>query len=66
MADSTTSRGGSDRLRINMHQGWEVDYWTRKLGVSREELAKAIEIAGDRAHDVADYLADEGRPATTE
>ena len=66
MADSTTSRGGSDRLRINMHQGWEVDYWTRKLGVSREELAKAIEITGDRAHDVADYLSNEGRPATTE
>lgn len=66
MADTLSARGGSDRLRINMHQSWEVDYWTRKLGVSREELAKAIEASSDRAHDVADYLSEHGRPATSE
>ena len=66
MSDNRDTRGGSDRLRIDLHESWEVDYWTRKLGVSREELAKAVEVAGDRAHDVADYLARYGTPATSE
>ncbi len=66
MSDKRASGGEPDRQRIDLREGREVDYWTRKLGVSREELAKAVEIAGDRAHDVADYLAQQGPPATSE
>jgi hypothetical protein len=59
-----TSSGPGER--IDMRKSADVDHWTRKLGVSREELAKAIESAGDRAQDVARYLAEHGPPATTE
>jgi hypothetical protein len=40
----------SDRSKINMHQDYEVKYWTKHLGVTREDLvhkvgnsAKAVE-----------------------
>ncbi|MEW6704725.1 MAG: DUF3606 domain-containing protein [Pseudomonadota bacterium] len=56
----------AEALRIDLQQGWEAEYWTRKLGVSREELAKVIESAGDRVQQVADYLAEHGAPATSE
>jgi hypothetical protein len=31
---------------IYLHEGWEVAYWTRELGVSREQLLKAVQEAG--------------------
>jgi hypothetical protein len=66
MSDPRIHRPDHDRLRIDLRAGWELDYWTRKLGVSREELAKAVEIVGDRAQEVADYIAQQGAPATSE
>ena len=31
---------------IYLHEGWEVAYWTRELGVSREQLLRAVQEAG--------------------
>jgi hypothetical protein len=52
--------------RIDIRKSADVEYWTQHLGISREELAKAIESAGDRADEVSRYLAENGPPATTE
>ena len=38
MADSLEQRGHQDRSRINVNEDWEVDYWTRKLGLTEDEL----------------------------
>jgi hypothetical protein len=65
MQDKPPSGSGPEE-RIDMRKSADVDRWTRQLGVSREELAKVIESAGDRAQDVARYLAENGPPATTE
>ncbi len=35
-----------DRSRIDPHEPWEVDYWTRELGVSPEQLIEAISLVG--------------------
>jgi len=66
MPDSLYARDGVQPLRIDLNQGWEMEFWTRKLGVSREDLAKVVESAGDNAQEVADYLAENGAPATSE
>jgi hypothetical protein len=66
MADDPQAQQRSGDSRINLRDGADVDHWTRKLGVSAEELAKVVEVAGDRASDVEQYLAQEGRPATSE
>jgi hypothetical protein len=49
MADDTTKRGWQDRSRINMSEDYEVRHWTKALGVSKEELARAIAKVGDTA-----------------
>jgi hypothetical protein len=66
MPETAYDRPDIRPLRIDLQQSWEADYWTRKLGVSLEELSKAVESAGDGAQAVADYLAENGAPATTE
>jgi hypothetical protein len=37
MADNLTNRVQPDRSKINMSEGHEIKYWTRALGVSRED-----------------------------
>lgn len=57
MNSNTHNRGGgSDRLRINFNEDYEVSHWTRKFGISREVLKNAIDEVGDHAHDIDEYL----------
>jgi hypothetical protein len=56
MADDLQNRHGQDRDRINLNEKWEVAYWTKELGVSEEELARAVREAGDRVNAVRQHL----------
>jgi ribonuclease PH len=56
VADNVKDRGAQDRSRIAMGQEHEVAYWTKKFRVSREQLAEAIDAAGNSAQAVADFL----------
>lgn len=47
--DNLTKRDQPDRSKINMHEDYEVKYWTKALGVSREELQKAVDKVGNAA-----------------
>jgi hypothetical protein len=38
-----------DRSRININEDYEVRHWTKTLGVTREDLARAIEKVGPTA-----------------
>ena len=50
MADNRKNRGGRDRSRVAGGQGYELGYFARKHGISREEAKKLIERVGnDRA-----------------
>lgn len=46
MADNLQSAGPQDRSRINVHEEWEVRYWTQELGVSKEKLAEIVKEVG--------------------
>ena len=59
MADDRTLRGQQDRQRINMSEDYEVDYWTKKWGVSREQLAEAVRKVGPMSASVAKLLGKE-------
>ena len=41
-----------DRQRINVHEDYEVQYWTKALGVTKERLEQLVKEHGDRAYDV--------------
>jgi hypothetical protein len=51
MADDKTKKA-DDRRRIDVHETYELGYWSRKFGVSREQLAEAVQKAGPMAADV--------------
>jgi hypothetical protein len=46
-----------DRSKINMHEEHEVKYWTKHLGVSKEQLQKAVDKVGNGAATVKKELA---------
>ena len=56
MSDDKTRRGEPDRSLINMREDYEVKYWTRHLGVSRDELQSAVEKVGNSAAAVRKQL----------
>ncbi|TGX49178.1 DUF3606 domain-containing protein [Sphingomonas gei] len=56
MADDKTLRSPQDSSRIALGEDYEVEYWTNKFGVSRDELADAVKAVGNGADAVGDYL----------
>jgi predicted RNA-binding protein YlqC (UPF0109 family) len=56
MADDLSDRGQQDRSRINMNEKWEVQYWTRELGVSEDELRQIIQKSGNSVTAVRQQL----------
>ena len=50
MVDDRSNRGGRDRSRVAGGQGYELGYFARKHGISREQAKGLIErIGNDRA-----------------
>jgi len=56
MSDNKQDRGQQDRSRINVHEDYEVRHWTQALGVSKEELEKAVKAVGPSVSAVREHL----------
>ena len=56
MADDKTKVGGQDRARINVNEDYEVRDWCKSLGVTEDELRKAVAAVGDQASKVREHL----------
>jgi hypothetical protein len=56
MSDDKSTRGPADASRINVHEDYELRYWSQKFGVSAEELKAAVKSAGVMAKDVEAQL----------
>jgi len=56
MSDDKSKRGSPDRDRIDINDPDEVRNWTKSLGVTKEELQRAVEAVGTTAGKVYDYL----------
>ena len=56
MADDLKNRGAADRSRVNVHEDYEVRYWTEKWSVSKEQLVAAVKKAGVSVDAVAREL----------
>jgi hypothetical protein len=55
--DDLKKTGFQDRGKINMHEAHEVHYWTKHLGISRDQLQKAVDKVGNGAAAVKKELA---------
>ena len=51
-----TKRDYRDRDRINVHEDYELQYWTKELGVTPEKLKQTVEKVGVMATDVRKAL----------
>ena len=56
MADDKSRPGRPDRDRINVNEEYELRDWSKSLGVSPEELKRAVAEVGDRADAVRQHL----------
>lgn len=56
MSDDKTLRGPQDRTRIAMIEDYEVEYWTKRFGVSRDKLQAAVDAVGNSADAVERHL----------
>jgi Protein of unknown function (DUF3606) len=56
MSDDKSKRGPADAQRINIHEDYEVLYWTTVLEVSEEKLKETVKRVGVMAKDVREAL----------
>lgn len=56
MVDTTQVRDVQDRTRINVGHEHELAYWSKRFGVTRDELRSAVEAAGPLAVSVQRYI----------
>ena len=62
MADNVKKTGNLDDIKINIKQEHEVQYWSRKWGISPLQLESAIKGAGSNvAKNVEEYLRQNGK-----
>lgn len=54
--DNKTKVGSPDRELINVNEDYELQYWSEKFGVTRDELKKAVAAVGTSAKKVQAYL----------
>jgi len=55
MADDK-SKTAADRPHVNVHEGYELRYWKRRFGVTKERLEAAVRKVGTRVEDVSREL----------
>jgi hypothetical protein len=46
MADDKNKTAPQDAARVNVHEGYEVAYWTQKFSCTREQLQAAVKKVG--------------------
>jgi hypothetical protein len=54
--DNKDNVGRPDRDRININENYEVEYWTKTLGISAEQLKNAVKTAGTSTEAVKEHL----------
>ncbi len=56
MSDDKTKAGGQDRSRISLSEDYEVRDWSKKFGVTPDELRAAVKAVGNTASTVEQHL----------
>ncbi len=59
--DNKDLRHGQDRSRVSGNDEYEVRYLAQKMGVSQEDVKRAIEKVGNDRTKLEQYLTDHGK-----
>jgi Protein of unknown function (DUF3606) len=65
MPDDKKKTGSPDRDRINVHEDYELRDWSKRLGVTPDELKKAVQKVGPAAAAVKKHSASDGAVSST-
>ena len=60
MPDNLNRRRPQDASKINIHEPYEVAYWTETLGVSEAVLRRAVSAVGVGVQNVRQWLRTNG------
>ncbi|WP_415326956.1 DUF3606 domain-containing protein [Chryseobacterium sp. MMS23-Vi53] len=56
MSDDLSKRRPQDATKVNVNETWELEYWSKKFGVTKEKLKEAVKAVGTSAAEVQNYL----------
>lgn len=56
MSDDLTKKRPQDSSRINIHEPWELNYWSQHFGVTKSQLIAAVQAVGTSAAAVKKHL----------
>lgn len=56
MSDDKHHSGGQDRTRIDVNEDYELRDWSKKFGVTPQQLREAVKAVGTQASQVQQYL----------
>lgn len=56
MSDNLKIRQPQDPKQINVHEDWELIYWSNKFKVSKDQLRHAVKVVGPHVDHVKQYL----------
>lgn len=56
MSDDLSNRRPQDASKVNVNETWELEYWSKKFGVTKEKLKEAVEAVGTSAAAAQKYL----------
>ena len=46
MSDDKSKTGPQDASQVNIHERYEVEYWSKRFGITPERLKEAVEKVG--------------------
>ena len=56
MSDDLHKRRPQDASKVNVHEAWELEYWTKKFNCTKAQLVAAVDAVGVGAHAVEKHL----------
>jgi hypothetical protein len=64
MSDDVKNRRPADRDRVNISEGWEMNYWCKQFGCTENQLRQAVSTVGEAASKVRVLLKNKSKPLT--
>ncbi|MET3035864.1 DUF3606 domain-containing protein [Chryseobacterium sp. NRRL B-14859] len=56
MSDDLSKKRPQDATKVNVNEDWELEYWSKKFGVTKDQLKNAVKAVGVSAAAVQKYL----------
>jgi len=56
MSDDLNKKQPQDPTKINTHEDWELEYWSKKWGVTKDKIIQASKIVGNGTEKIKKQL----------